>query len=295
VRTILQQLRVNQLPLRLSSLSSSSIRSVFASPVHFTLQPGLLTTAFFPYLKHQQSLTLATLLPPRGSTAPPFTNAPAFISRFTLLLHNLVNSASFAFRFANLPFELTRQECKYKRKTLERLRDERAEVIGGLAQLRTPLSNLVREGLKPTMTMQYTSILDSLSHTIVPTSAVSTTSPSPFVPLTALSQMLPSVAANHNQLLQTQNLLRPALWTRLWPSVLILPPASLYVYTTRTSWIPALFDMVRDARETVRGFVEGWLIEPLLGVIRTIRAGGKGEVLVRGEGVAADLEVGLLN
>lgn len=52
--------------------------------------------------------------------------------------------------------------------------------------------------------------------------------------------------------------------------------------------------MVRDARETVRGFVEGWLIEPLLGVVRTIRAGGKGEVLVRGEGVAADLEVGLL-
>ncbi|KAF8200338.1 hypothetical protein BJ912DRAFT_948776 [Pholiota molesta] len=41
--------------------------------------------------------------------------------------------------------------------------------------------------------------------------------------------------------------------------------------------------MVRDARETVRVFVEGWLIEPLRGVIRTIRAGGKGEVLVHGE------------
>ena len=52
-----------------------------------------------------------------------------------------------------------------------------------------------------------------------------------------------------------------------------------------------LVDMACDAKETIHGFVRGRLVEPLLEVLKTVRAGGKGEVLVREEGVVADLEV----
>ncbi|KAF9476615.1 NCA2-domain-containing protein [Pholiota conissans] len=292
VKTVLQKLRANHLPLNLSNLAPSSLRAVLASPVHFTLQPGLLTTAFFPYLKHQQSLTLATLLPPRRHSSPSnaSTSASASNSKFRVFLKGLTESASLAFRFASLPLELTRQECKYNRKALERLRDERAQILGELAELRTPLTALVRGGLQPTSISQYTSILDGLLLKISQTAIATAASPSPFEPLTTLSQTLPSITESHNQLLRAQKLLRPGLWTRLWPSVLVLPPLSLYIYTTRTSWIPAVFDMVRDAKETVHGFIEGWLISPLLDVLKTVRAGGKGDVLVRGEGVLADLE-----
>jgi hypothetical protein len=55
--------------------------------------------------------------------------------------------------------------------------------------------------------------------------------------------------------------------------------------------------MLKDARETVEGFVKGWLVEPLKEVLKTVRAGGaEGEVgvIVSKEGVIADLEVSFI-
>ena len=49
--------------------------------------------------------------------------------------------------------------------------------------------------------------------------------------------------------------------------------------------------MACDAKETLRGFVTGWLIEPLREIMKTVRAGGEDGVIVRKEGVAADFEV----
>ena len=51
--------------------------------------------------------------------------------------------------------------------------------------------------------------------------------------------------------------------------------------------------MLKDARETVEGFVKGWLVEPLKEVLKTVRAGAEGDagVIVSREGVIADLEV----
>jgi hypothetical protein len=48
-----------------------------------------------------------------------------------------------------------------------------------------------------------------------------------------------------------------------------------------------------DAKETLRGFLTGWLIEPLKEVLRTIRGDegqGRGGIM-RTENVRADLEV----
>ena len=46
-----------------------------------------------------------------------------------------------------------------------------------------------------------------------------------------------------------------------------------------------------EGYETVEGFVWGWLMEPLMGVLRTVRTGGEDGVIVRKEGVTADFDV----
>jgi len=61
----------------------------------------------------------------------------------------------------------------------------------------------------------------------------------------------------------------------------VLPPLS---------WVPAIVQLATDAKDTLRGFVEGWLIEPLVGVICTVRTGGTRDVLIHEAGVTADVE-----
>jgi nuclear-control-of-ATPase protein 2 len=50
--------------------------------------------------------------------------------------------------------------------------------------------------------------------------------------------------------------------------------------------------MAHDARETLENFFKDWLLEPIKDVIKTIRTGGEEGVIVRKEGVAADMDVG---
>ncbi|KAJ3505391.1 hypothetical protein NLJ89_g7438 [Agrocybe chaxingu] len=62
-KTIIETLQQRQLSVTFSSLSPASIRALFPSPSHFTLKPGLLTTALFPHIRHQPTLSLAILFP----------------------------------------------------------------------------------------------------------------------------------------------------------------------------------------------------------------------------------------
>jgi nuclear-control-of-ATPase protein 2 len=224
---------------------------------------------------------------------PPSKPIQASNSSYLAPLRRVQSSATFVLRFANLPLELTRQECRYNPKALERLRDERAEVVGRLAQLRSPMSNLVRSSSHSITTnekrsSEHETVLASLAEVILPHAVPN---PSLLVPIQQLALWLPGLRQQHLTELKKHRLLRPSVLTRIWPSVLVFPPLALYIYTSRTSWVPALMDMAADARETVRGFVQGWLVEPLVGVINTVRGGGKGDMLVREEGVLADLEV----
>ena len=105
-----------------------------------------------------------------------------------------------------------------------------------------------------------------------------------------ISQSLLMLDTNHIKHLEQNRLLRPPTLTPLWPSLLVLPPLSLYVYANYTSWVPAIVQLATDAKDTMRGFVEGWLIEPLVGVLRTVRTGDAGDVLVHEAGVIADVQ-----
>lgn len=281
-RTIIHLLQENKIPVTISSLSPSTIRSLLPSTIS-TLRPGPITTAIFPHLKNEPSISLAMLLPPSKQVQ-------ASGSSYLAPLRRVQSSASFVLRFANLPLDLTRQECRYNRKALERLRDERAEVVGKLAQLRSPMSNLVRSSYSTNAqgSSEHETVLASLAEVILPHAVPN---PSLLVPIQQLALWLPGLRQQHVTELNKRKLLRPSVLTRIWPSALVFPPLALYIYTSRTSWVPALLDMIADARETVRGFVQGWLVEPLVGVINTVRGGGKGDMLVHEEGVLADIEV----
>jgi len=73
----------------------------------------------------------------------------------------------------------------------------------------------------------------------------------------------------------------------------LFPPLVLYACRSLYASRASLEDIAREALETLKGFVRGWLLEPLRDVLMTIRSGsddGTG-MLVHKEGVLADLEV----
>ncbi|KAF9531473.1 ATP synthase regulation protein NCA2-domain-containing protein [Crepidotus variabilis] len=293
--TIVDTLRRHRMPINISTLSPSSLRSLFSTP-RFSIRPSALTVACFPHLRNQQSLSTTLLLsPPRNSA---FTDE-GIQSAWSTLVKRISDFHFRATRLIVLPLELTRQECTHNRKALERIRDQRAEVIGQLAQLRTSLSDLMQGTNSGVLvngftrpSKKYASFLHTLQRVVAssPQAYDFSGSESPLEPLDALSTSLTLLKTSHVELLEKQRLLRPSRLTRFWPSLLVLPPLSLYMYSNYTYWIPATAQMLRDAKDTLRGFVDGWLIEPLVSVLRTVRAGGGGDVLVHAEGVVADLE-----
>ncbi|KAJ7201324.1 NCA2-domain-containing protein [Mycena pura] len=248
LRTILDAIRDRRLPFRPSLFSPSSLFRLFPATA---FQPSALTRSFFPHLEDEQ--TLVSFLWTRPSPRTP-------------RLLQSIWSAVF------LPLHLTQEECRYNRRKLERLRDERAEQLGRLAQLR----------------------LATLSADAFPGQLVAHISNEPPVAQNNLghvqhisSVLLPNHVAEHDA--QIQRLRRPSRLVLLWPKLLLMPPLALYtvklMYASRTS----IAEMAQEAKETVEGFIKNSLIEPLKEILKTVRTGGEDGVIVRREGVIADL------
>ncbi|KAJ7492141.1 NCA2-domain-containing protein [Mycena latifolia] len=217
-----------RLPFRLSSFTPSSLFRLLPPTA---LHPSALTSSFFPHLEHEQTLT--SLLWTRPSPRP---------------AHYLRSIWSAVF----LPLDLTREECRYKRRQLEKMRDERAEQLGGLAQLRllTPSGDAFL---------------------------------SRFVTCISGETYWDDDNATHH-------LRRPSRLVLLWPKLLLLPPLALYSARTLYASRASIMQMVLEAKETVEGFVKNSLIDPLKEILKTVRTGGEDGVIVRKEGVAADLD-----
>ncbi|EIW81016.1 nuclear control of ATP synthase 2 [Coniophora puteana RWD-64-598 SS2] len=82
---------------------------------------------------------------------------------------------------------------------------------------------------------------------------------------------------------------RPSRLTLLWPRLVLVPPLALmaarYAWASRGS----LREFAGDAAETAGNFYRDWLVEPVRGVLHTIRAGSEGGIIVTKEAVDADL------
>ena len=106
---------------------------------------------------------------------------------------------------------------------------------------------------------------------------------------------LQSHIAGHKSYLEINQLYRPSRLTLLWPQLLILPPLSLCLARTVYSSRESLLEMANEAGETIHNFFRDWLLQPMKDVINTIRAGGEDGVIVRKEGVTADMAVSAQN
>ncbi|EIN12720.1 NCA2-domain-containing protein [Punctularia strigosozonata HHB-11173 SS5] len=266
-KVIVQALRRQNIPISPSAFTPSSLRRLF--PSTSSLRPNALLTALFPTIRSNVALQSASLLSASGVAS-------------TLLF----------------PLELVRQECRLKRKKLQRIRDERAEVLGRLADMRGELEKAVSSPLgdnadADASLLALARTLEELSDGRSETDAAVDASGEQDV-LSTLSTLafntLPEHGTIHATSLRLSDLRRPSRLTLAWPRLLLLPPLSLYAiklaYTNRSS----LAGMVRDARETVIGFWRGWILEPLREMVRTVRAGGEGGVIVSAQGVEADVK-----
>lgn len=92
--------------------------------------------------------------------------------------------------------------------------------------------------------------------------------------LPILQDRLPSLINTLRDPLQIHG--RPSRLTRLWIPLLMLPPLVRYTSgkaLANQAWIRS---QLQNAGETVRGWVVGWVWEPLMDVTKTLRTGGEG-------------------
>lgn len=107
-------------------------------------------------------------------------------------------------------------------------------------------------------------------------SLTSTTQPKPTAQtlLPLMQDRLPSLIHHLRDPLTIHG--RPSRFTRLWIPLLMLPPLIRYTSTqarANQAWIRA---QLQNAGETIRGWVVGWVWEPLMDVTKTLRTGGEG-------------------
>ena len=138
VTAVLNALRINQQPLRLSTFTPRSLRQLLPSPGG--LRPSILLTSLYPHLRNN-------LHPGISPSSSPLLllNSKTYTSASRVLdtLKSIVHSA---WMLVTIPYQLTKQECRIKSKELERVRDRHAQSLGRLAQLREHLTHALMDG-----------------------------------------------------------------------------------------------------------------------------------------------------
>jgi len=197
-----------------------------------------------------------------------------------------------------LPIELARQECRLKRKELERIRDERAETLGSLSEMRPSLQDSFDTDTRRSYDTadlgieRYSPFIDTLQRKLNGNPVQLGIRPGSVERLLDLSiKTLPGHRQKNLSIFTEDQLKRPSYLLLAWPKLVLGPPLLLYgfkfLYTSRTS----LQGVAKDAWNTLLSLWEGWLIDPLKDALRTVRTGGEGSVIVQKEAVAADLAV----
>lgn len=180
--------------------------------------------------------------------------------------------------------DLTRQECEKRREKLLELRDRRAEQLGKLLLLKAELESLARhEG------WNYVDALARL-HQNITGAYISNQQGTPATARELLLQTLPFFAASHRQTLST--LRRPSKLTLIWPRLALIPIVSIIAFRTIYNSRSSITESALELHDTMKGFWFGYVVEPIRGILDTVRTGGdNGTRIVNDEAVRADLEV----
>jgi nuclear-control-of-ATPase protein 2 len=111
-------------------------------------------------------------------------------------------------------------------------------------------------------------------------------SPKAYLPLLA-----PLLSQPHPIPTPPFHLTRPTALTRLWVPALLIP----LLVPLLSPYIPVLREAVVNGRETLLGFWNGWVVEPVMGILNTVRHGGgsgeSGLSVMSKEGMKSDMDV----
>lgn len=290
-RTVASALQEHNIPVTLSSFKPASIRQVLPTSVD-SLHYNALIKAMFPHL-HRYPFTSFSAVPLRRTQPKSrFKKASTHLWDQLLRWHHAILST------ITLPIELTRQECRLKRQELERIRDERAEALGSLSEMRLSLQeNFDADAKRSHDTTdlgfeRYSPLIDTMQRKLDGRTFNLGVRPGSIERLLDLStKVLPDHKTKNLSIFAKDKLERPSSLVLAWPKLLLGPPLLLYgfklLYTSRTS----LQGVAKDVRNTLLGLWQGWLIDPLKDVLRTVRTGGEGSIIVQKEAVAGDLAV----
>ncbi|KAG5648362.1 hypothetical protein DXG03_004934 [Asterophora parasitica] len=196
------------------------------------------------------------------------------------------------FSITKLPIELTRQECHFKRKELEKIRDQRAEALGYLAGMRGELTQAIKapESFQSFVNSIAYIVQGDIQKAFPPVDIHAGPSQEPLQEILHLSTAVFSKQrATHKHLLDSRQLLRPSRLTLIWPKLLLLPPLFIFALRSAYSSRATLRELASDAKATAEGFIRGWLLDPLKDVLKTVRAGGEGSIIIQKEAIAANL------
>ena len=290
-RTVASALREHNIPVTLSSFKPASIRQVLPTSVD-TLHYNAITKAMFPHL-HRYPLTSFSLVPVRRvQPQSRIKHVLAYLWDELFRWHHAILST------ITLPVELARQECRLKRQELERIRDERAEALGSLSEMRLSLQDNFNPDAKHSHDMtdlsieRYSPLIDTLQRKLDGKCSQLGIRPGSVERLLDLStKVIPGHRTKNSSIFAEAKLERPSNLVLAWPKLLLGPPLLLYGFKLLYASRASLQEVARDGRNTLLGLWQGWLIDPLKDILRTVRAGSEGSVIVQKEAVAADLAV----
>ncbi|KAF8510354.1 NCA2-domain-containing protein [Hysterangium stoloniferum] len=185
--------------------------------------------------------------------------------------------------FSRSPFELTRQECRVRRQALEKIRDDRAERLGILAASRP--NTLHNTSDLTTFVATLDRIMEDSSSTETPGHENALIATLSVINDTGIAQ------ASHMYELGISYLRKPSRLTRMWPRLLVIPPATIVIFRLIYGSERTLSDHAVQIAETAAGFWRNYLVQPVRDILDTVRTGGEeGARIVSPEGLKADME-----
>lgn len=187
--------------------------------------------------------------------------------------------------FSNSPLSLTRDECRLRRKQLEALRDDRALRIGLLAAA----SHDLEKEMASTHSRSQLSLHVSLLQTTLSLDGTVADMSNQDLTVNWLDEISNSNRVHSDEMLPLR---RPSRLVQIWPRFFLIPPAAYiifrYVYRPRAS----IAQHAKEAWETTRMFWESWVLQPIKGILATVRTGGdEGIRVISKEALRADLDV----
>ncbi|KAH9983347.1 ATP synthase regulation protein NCA2-domain-containing protein [Russula compacta] len=290
-RDILHTLPFNDQPISFSIFNSSSICGLLKRN---TRRPDSLVVCMFPHLRTHPGLVSPPLAPPwnysYSSSLRSSSTSPSNIiaAACQLLWRTSSLTARYLLHYVTLPFQLTSQEIHAKRLELERIRNERAEALGELTSMHDDLTRTLEKDLdERTVFLQVINQVLVGQHVDIPLE-LSTSLLDALV--TTSSKFLPIHVSLHKEDLHRYSLLRPSRLVRIWPRLLVLPPLTLYAIQRISASQDTLLSLAKDGWQTLKGFWRGWLVEPIADILKTVRAGGEGSIIIQKGSIDADLQ-----